>query len=463
MAYLARCFKIFSVFVVFLAVQIIGGSLWAYDRRTAVVEVVQQVAPAVVNISSEYQVRSRSNPFSGFGMDPFFDSFFKDFFDPGFEQHAKRTSLGSGVIIDGKRGFILTNAHVITKSESISVVLEDERKYEAQIVGADPDSDLAVLKIEPQEDLPDVAMGSSDDLMIGESVIAIGNPFGFSHTVTTGVISALNRSIRTENAVFHDFIQTDASINPGNSGGPLLNINGELIGINTAIYAKAQGIGFAIPISKASRIVTDLIQYGEVVLSWTGLLLQDLDTNLARYLKVPGNSGIMVTAVEMSSPAMKAGVRKEDIILSIENHPVRSIEEYHNILRSFAVGSTIHMRLLRKNKRISIQLKTELFPEDKALDLADRLFGISVENLSVKNRMRYRISAKKGVVILKIQPESYLASIGVESGDVIRQIDDIAIETVDDFKKAIIKIRPKRSVVILVQRGGQGYYISVKL
>jgi S1-C subfamily serine protease len=281
--------------------------------------------------------------------------------------------------------------------------------------------------------------------------------------VTTGVISALNRSVRTENAVFHDFIQTDASINPGNSGGPLLNINGELIGINTAIYAKAQGIGFAIPISKAARIVTDLIQYGEVVISWTGLVLQDLDNNLARYLNIPENNGVMVTAVESSSPAMKVGIRKEDIILAIDSHPIRSVEDYHQVMRSFAVGTSVEISLLRKNKRRSFQLKTALFPEERAMALARRLLGISVENLNVKNRMHYRISAKKGVVISEIQPQSYLASIGVEPGDVIRQLDDIPIESVDDFKKAIIKSRPKKSLVILVQRGGQGYYISVKL
>jgi serine protease Do len=299
--------------------------------------------------------------------------------------------------------------------------------------------------------------------MIGETVIAIGNPFGFSHTVTTGVISALNRSIRTENAVFHDFIQTDASINPGNSGGPLLNINGELIGINTAIYAKAQGIGFAIPINKAVRIVTDLIQYGEVIISWTGLLLQDLDENLARYLNVPDNKGVMVTAVELSSPAMKAGIRKEDILLAIDSEPVRSVDDYHQIMRSFSVGSTVKMQLLRKKQQLSLQLKTALFPEEKALDLANRLLGITAEDITVKNRKLYRISAKKGVVISQLLPQSYLAGIGVESGDVIRQIDDLTIESMEDFKKAVVKSRLKKSVIILVQRGAQGYYISVKL
>ncbi|MEA3429209.1 MAG: trypsin-like peptidase domain-containing protein, partial [Thermodesulfobacteriota bacterium] len=227
-----------------------------YERENPVVRAVRKVSPAIVNINSEYEVRRRVNPFSRFSRDPFFDSFFKDFFDPGFEQRYKRTSLGSGVIIDGKRGLILTNAHVLAKSTTITVILNDERKFDARIIGADPDSDLAVLRISSKDPLPAVEMGDSNDLMIGETIIAIGNPFGFSNTVTTGVISAVNRSIRAKDAVYHDFIQLDASINPGNSGGALLNINGELIGINTAIYAKAQGIGFAIPINKAKRIVS---------------------------------------------------------------------------------------------------------------------------------------------------------------------------------------------------------------
>jgi S1-C subfamily serine protease len=225
------------------------------NRETAVVKAVRQVSPAVVNISSAYEVRKRTSPFSGFGLNPFFDEFFRDFFDPRFERRQQNTSLGSGVIIDGEKGLILTNAHVIQKTGTIKVVLQDERDFEARIVGADPDSDLAVLKIDSKDRLPAIKMGSSEDLMIGETVIAIGNPFGFSHTVTTGVISAVNRSIRAQDRVYHDFIQIDASINPGNSGGPLLNINGDLIGINTAIYAKAQGIGFAIPIGKARKII----------------------------------------------------------------------------------------------------------------------------------------------------------------------------------------------------------------
>ena len=459
---LSLYFNRFLCVFLFLLCFPVAGNSHEPDRKNAVVSAVQKIGPAVVNISSEYQVQTQSNPFSGFGMDPFFDSFFKDFFDPGLERRQKRTSLGSGVIIDGKRGFILTNAHVVTQSESISVALKDEREFQAQIVGVDPDSDLAVLKIGNQEDLPAIEMGNSEDLMIGETVIAIGNPFGFSHTVTTGVISALNRSIRTDDTVYHNFIQTDASINPGNSGGPLLNIHGDLIGINTAIYAKAQGIGFAIPINKAKRIVSDLIQYGEVVLSWTGLFLQDLDKDLAHYLKVPEDKGVLVKDVEPDSPAITAGIHKGDIILALENIPIRSVDDYQQTLKDFSVGSKIKIKILQDAQQKTRLLTTSVFPEDRAFELADKLLGILIEDLSPQNRRRYQISVKEGVVISKVAPRSYLAGIGVDVGDVIRQMDDQTISSVDDFKKAIIKSRQKKSLVILVQRGGQGYYITVK-
>jgi serine protease Do len=455
-------FNRFLCLFLFLFCLPVSGNGQEPDRRSAVVRAVQKIGPAVVNISSEYQVQMRRNPFSEFGMNPFFDSFFKDFFDPGLDRRQKRTSLGSGVIIDGKRGFILTNAHVVTQSDAISVALEDEREFQAQIVGMDPDSDLAVLKIGNQEDLPAIEMGNSEDLMIGETVVAIGNPFGFSHTVTTGVISALNRSVRTDDMVYHNFIQTDASINPGNSGGPLLNIHGDLIGINTAIYAKAQGIGFAIPINKAKRIVSDLIQYGEVVLSWTGLVLQDLDKALARYLKIPEDQGVIVKEVESGSPATAAGIHKGNIILALENIPIRSIYDYQQALKSFPVGSRIKIKVLQNGRQKTCWLTTSVFPQDRAFELADKRLGVLIAGLTPENRRKYGISAKEGVVITQIAPQSYLAGVGVDIGDVIRQINDQAISSVDDFKKAIIKSRQKDTLVILVQRGEQGYYITVR-
>ena len=433
------------------------------NRETAVVKAVREVSPAVVNISSAYEVRKRTSPFSGFGLNPFFEEFFSDFFDPRFERRQQHTSLGSGVIIDGKKGLILTNAHVIQKTGTIKVILEDELEMEARIVGADPDSDLAVLKIDSKNRLPAIKMGSSDDLMIGETVIAIGNPFGFSHTVTTGVISAINRSIRAEDRVYHDFIQIDASINPGNSGGPLLNINGDLIGINTAIYAKAQGIGFAIPISKARKIISDLIQYGEVIQAWIGITVQNMDEELASYLRVPGKKGVIIQSVEPKSPAEKAGLKESDIILSIGNKKVHSVGDYESAAKSLAAGDTIQARLWRSGKKKTVAVATKVFPLELAEELAFKLLGIKVDEITKGVRRKFRIATREGVVISKIKKKSYLARIGAEPGDVIRQIDDYTIQNSEDFKKAIVKFRRKNSLVLLLQRGDQGYYITVNL
>ncbi|MEE8397432.1 MAG: trypsin-like peptidase domain-containing protein [Desulfobacterales bacterium] len=431
-------------------------------RESAVVRAVRRASPVVVNISASYEVRRRSYPFSGSARDRLFESFFNDFFDPGIEKRSQRTSLGSGVIIDGKRGFILTNAHVLAKAGTISVILKDDREFNAVIVGTDPDSDLAVLRISSQEPLPAIEMGDSNDLMIGETVIAIGNPFGFSNTVTTGVISALNRTIRTEDHVFQDFIQTDASINPGNSGGPLLDITGALIGINTAIYAKAQGIGFAIPINKAKRIVSDLIRYGEVIQAWIGLSVQDIDRGLSQYLKATQIKGVLITSVASIGPARKAGVRDGDILLSIDSHPTPTSEAYRLRMKDFAAGDSLTMTLWRDNRKREVSLTASVFPLELARDLAYGLLGIRVTNASAFGAGRRRAQAE-GVVISEVHRPSYLARIGVRPGDIIRQIDEVPTNTTTEFEKAVVKYRDKPAVVLQLQRGGQLYHISVKL
>ena len=453
----------FLAFIIMLLFQI-RESLGAENlRESAVVIAVKKVSPVVVNISSEFEVRKRINPFSGLGMDPSFEDFFNDFFDPGFERRYKRTSLGSGVIIDGKRGFILTNKHVILKSKTITVTLKDGREFTAQIVGADSDSDLAVLRISSATALPDITMGDSSNLMIGETVIAIGNPFGFSNTVTTGVISATNRSVRTDDMVYHDFIQTDASINPGNSGGPLLNINGELVGINTAIYAKAQGIGFAIPINTAKRIVSDLLRYGEVIPAWIGITIQDINEDLARYLKASATHGVLVKKAEKIGPAREAGIREGDIIVSINTKDITSEKDFQKSMNALSPGEKIDITVWRDGKTKKVSVKTSVFPKELALDLAYDLLGISVEDLSTKNRDTYRALAKQGVLISDVRRQSFLAHIGARPGDVIRQIDDIPIKNIKDFKRAIIKYRQKNSLVMVLQRGDQLYNITVKL
>ena len=440
------------------------GMCGPYSRETAVVKTVRKVSPAVVNISSKYGVERRSNPFSGFKIDPFFDSFFKEFFESRPSEQYTRSNLGSGVIIDGQRGYILTNAHVVSKSGEITVVLKDKREFEASIVGADPDSDLSVLQISSKEPLPAITMGDSTDIMPGETVIAIGNPFGFSNTVTTGVVSALNRSVKTEDRVYRDFIQTDASINPGNSGGPLLNINGELIGINTAIYAKAQGIGFAIPINRAKRIVSDLIKYGEVVPAWFGITMQDMDQSLFNYLKQTGESGVIVARVEKRSPAFKAGIKEGDIIQSLDDRPVQSTDDYDALTRNVAAGDRVAFALLRKNKKITATVATIVFPKELALAFARDRLGIEIANLNLKNRYSYNIrNSTRGVLITWVDELSNIGEIGVGPGDIIRKINDIKINDVEDFKKAVVKSRNKSSIILLVFRGDRGYHITVEL
>ncbi len=438
-------------------------SIAEYPRQDAIVEAVQNVSPAVVNISSEYEVRLQNNPFSSFGRTPGFDSFFKDFFDFNYNQDIKRSNLGSGIIIDGKRKLVLTNAHVITKSANITITLKDEREFKAIMIGVDPDSDLAVLKIETDISLPDIKMGRSDDLMIGETVIAIGNPFGFQNTVTTGVISSINRSIKTENRIFHNFIQTDASINPGNSGGPLLNINGQLIGINTAIYANAQGIGFAIPIDKAKRIVSDLIKYGEVIPAWTGIIIQDIDKHLAHYLNIPADKGVVVKGLEPKSPAQKSGIQEGDIILSLNDKKIITSEDFSAIMNGVAAEETINITIFRNQSINSFSIKTMIYPTENAIQLAYQLLGIKVQTVTVPINSLHKNRAVKGVEIIDLHPGAYLYKIGAAPGDIILQINENKIDTLNDFKKAIIKYRTKSSMVILLMRGGHGYYITITL
>lgn len=431
--------------------------------ESPVVLAVQKVSDAVVNISTEYEVQFSSNPFSRFNQDSLFDYFFNDFYEPGFTQNLKRTSLGSGVIIDGARGFVLTNTHVIEESGTIHVILKDDRQFEAKIVGADSESDLAVLKISAEEKLPAIEMGKSDDLLIGETVIAIGNPFGFSNTVTTGVISALNRTIQTDDMTYRNFIQTDASINPGNSGGPLLNINGELIGINTAVYENAQGIGFAIPISKARRIVNDLIKYGEVVHGWIGLSLQTLEGQVSEYLGMNESGGVLIRRVYSGSPAETAGLQAGDIILSIDQKQISSLDDYQAVIKDASVGKSLSVTYRRKEKQFSVRVIPSTVPSDAALDLAQDLLGIRVSEDIQRGWGRGQSRISGGVSVTAVASNSYLSRIGVSAGDIIHEIDGVTVSNMEDFKKAVSKCRLKKTVVILIERNARLYNVTVEL
>jgi Do/DeqQ family serine protease len=408
----------------------------------------------VVNISTV--VQERVSPFFPFGR----DDFFKDFFPDLFSREYTRSSLGSGVVINGKKGHIITNHHVVARASEVKVITSEQEEYQAKVLGTDPRSDLAVLQVEAGKALPDMELGNSDDLMIGETVIAIGNPFGLSHTVTTGVISALERSVRGEERVYRHFIQTDASINPGNSGGPLLNIEGELIGINTAIYQKAQGIGFAIPINKAKRIVDELIRAGEVRPLWLGLEIQELSPELQSHFELPRKEkGVLVSDVVEEGPAGKAGLKRGDIVLSVEGNPVPSPEDYRNVLAEYTPGDRLRVEVYRQGKVSTLSVEPAAFPPEMALALVERRLGISVDEPDRRSRQRYGI--ENGVMITDVRRGSESARIGLESGDLILKVNDETVANLDEFKKAIRQYHHLPSLRLVVQRGAYAYSLTL--
>ena len=431
----------------------------AVSRRTPVVEVVERLSPAVVNISTDIYESRPANPFFGTQRDPFFDDFFNRFFGPQGERQQKRQSLGSGVLVD-KKGHILTNHHVILRASEIHVTLVSGKEYKGELVGSDPGSDLAVVKIAIEEEIEPAGLSTSSDLLIGETVIAIGNPFGLSHTVTTGVISALNRSIQSGDQVFKDFIQTDASINPGNSGGPLLNIRGEVIGINTAIYSQAEGIGFAIPADRARRVVEDLITFGEVQAAWFGLEVQVLDEKIAKYLGYEEAQGVLVTEVYPGSPADKAGIQVQDILVQADQTELASPEVLADLLRRMSVNDDIEFRVFGKGKYRKKTVKSVALPEAMAENYCQRSLGIRVGELTSKAMIGAGI---KGVKITEVTRGSQAAQVGLQPGDVLLKINDRRIPNVQEFRKEFSKLSCRSHVTLQVLRGRFLYYVTLDL
>lgn len=426
------------------------------------VKAVERAGAAVVNISTETRRTSHQGSSWSFPGDRLLEEFFRDFLAP-LPGRRGRTSLGSGVIIDPK-GLILTNEHVIRGAKKIRVVLADRREFWADLVGADPPSDLALLKISAQGKLPTIPLGRSDDLMIGETVIAIGNPFGLSHTVTTGVVSALNRSVRTGERIYHDFIQTDAAINPGNSGGPLLNIEGKLIGINTAVYRKGEGVGFAIPVDRAKRIVEELIRYGEVRPSWIGIDVQDLDEPLTRYFRLEGRGGVLVTRVAAHSPAEEAGIRKGDVILGLGPLFVPSSLDFYEALLAYPAGSPLTLTVLRRGRVRKLPLTTGVLNAQRACQTARRILGVAVEETNQPPSLNKGEEATpKGVLVRKVRPQSLAQRAGLRAGDWIREVDGSPVLDFEDYCRAMVKAMRRSRIMLLIQRGLYAYRLTLEL
>lgn len=451
----------------FLAVCLIGlaliqaletGAAHASDdeqRRSPVVRAVERVAPAVVNITAARQEERSANPFADFfGRE--FQPFFGEMF-PDSRRTVIATSLGSGVIIDGREGLILTNAHVVAQATEVRIRLQDGREFTAELVGSDPDFDLAVLRADRKElkgqALPQVAMGDSSSILIGETVIAIGNPFGYTHTVTTGVVSAVGRSLRTGDGAFTNFIQTDAAINPGNSGGPLLNILGELIGLNTAIQAQAQGIGFAIPINKARRVVDELVTSGRVAHVWLGLDGQDLDQASASYFGLSRTAGMLATRVHPGTPADRAGLRAGDVLLAIDGQRVEDKDHYLDILRNYTVDEAMELIVQRDGEPMRLTLKGARFGRDVAERLALERWGLGIDE-----------RASRGAALVgEVRPDSPAARLGLRTGDAIIQIGAYHVANADDFLTAFSRYRLKNTVLMKVARGNRAYIVRMRM
>ena len=431
---------------------LLAGSATASDpflRRTVTVEVVERVGPAVVNITTE-RIVAGASPFQRFGNDPFFDRFFQDFFEPSVPQTIQ--SLGSGVLIDADR-HILTNEHVVGRASRIRVTLADGRGFDATLIGADPNNDIAVLRAETQEKLPWIPLGSSHDLMVGEPLIAIGNPFGLASTVTTGVVSALDRSIRSESRVFHGFIQTDASINPGNSGGPLLDADGRLIGINTAVYNGGQGIGFAIPVDVASRVVSELIAHGEVTPVWLGIEFQELTPDLEQALALPdGSRGAIVNRVREGSPAARAGVRRADLVTQLDRRPVRSGRDFFEMLESATPGQELRVDLLRDGAAKSLTIRAEVVPDAVVTQILRERLGVELV-----------LDEQGGYAVRSVRKDGGAARIGIQPGDRILGINGRPLQGAEDLRRSALDLSGRSRALVVVQRGAGRYHVTIPL
>lgn len=398
-------------------------------RRTPIVVVAHDVLPSVVNIQTEATIQRRS-------VDPFFDPF--GMFGP---RSYTSQSLGSGFIWSSD-GVIVTNNHVVEGASRITVNFQDGNQVAAKLIGVDPDSDVAVLRVDAKN-LTAAPIGTSSDLMIGESVVAVGNPFGLSGTVTTGVVSALGRSVpsQEQGRTFTDFIQTDASINPGNSGGPLLNIEGKVIGINVAIYQNAQGIGFAIPVDRAKKVIQDLLRYGEVHAAWIGAITATLTPEEAKRLGQSAQRGALISRVFAGSPAEQAGLKAGDVITAVGDRPVDSRESFSTYTATLAARQPAELTVTRNGSSRKVQVRPADPPGDLGLRILEQIVGVRVAD------------EQRSVVIDQVIGGSRADEVGIKNGDFIVGINGTEIASTKALNAELVRGADRSSIVLSVQRG----------
>ena len=432
----------------------------------AFAEVAEAARPAVVNISTTSTVTMEDNPFGNMFNDPFFRHFFGDQFgNPGQKRKYKSSALGSGVIVSDD-GYILTNNHVVKGADEIKVILYDKREFKGKVVGTDPRTDLAVVKIDARN-LPTLSLGDSGNLKTGDLVLAIGNPFSLNQTITMGIVSAVGRS-NIGLADYEDFIQTDAAINPGNSGGALVNTSGKLVGINTAIYSTSggyMGIGFAIPSDMAKAVMDNIIKHGKVIRGWLGVSIQDLTPDLAKSLDIKETAGALVSGVEKDSPADKAGLKRGDLITGIDTKEVDDSTGLRNMIASTAPGTKIDVKIIRDGK---MQTETVVLGEYKEhavvkkTEYDNALKGISVQDLTPGLRDKLGLPENvKGVVVTGVSPELAGQRL-LQPNDVIEEVNRTTIQNVQDYDQAASRIGAKDTVLLLIYREGGSVYLTIQ-
>ncbi|PLX98243.1 MAG: peptidase [Desulfuromonas sp.] len=426
------------------------------------VQLAKDLKPAVVNISTSKTIKQRRPQIPDFGPQrDFFDDFFNRFFQGQPQRERKTSSLGSGFIID-KECYILTNDHVVNGADEIEVKMSDDHSFPAKIIGSDSKLDLALLKIETDHDLPVAKLGNSENLQVGEWVMAIGNPFGLEQTVTAGIVSAKGRVIGA--GPYDDFIQTDASINPGNSGGPLFNANGEVIGINTAIVARGQGIGFAIPVNMAREIIDQLKETGHVTRGWLGVSVQDISEELAESFDLDSKKGALVAEVIADSPAEKAGIKRGDIILSFNGNPVDELRDLPRLVAATPIDKKVNVVLFRDGKKKTVTVTIGKMDGDEqgpaAIEESD--LGLNLTDITHEFAERYSLETTEGVLVTGIDPEGPAIDANLRPGDVIVEINGRGIRSVKEFRAVTGEVKEGKYIRLLVQRATNLFYTTIK-
>jgi serine protease Do len=459
-----HAFILFAVFLTLLSMQLDRGT--AFATPTSFADLAEKLSPTVVNISTTKIIKGRARSPFGEGMpfQRFFgnDDAFRRFFGDMPEREFKQNSLGSGFIISSD-GYIFTNNHVVEKADKIKVKLSNGKEYDAEVKGRDPNTDIALIKITPAEQLPAVQFGDSDKLRVGEWVFAIGNPFGLDHTVTAGIVSAKGRVIGS--GPYDNFIQTDASINPGNSGGPLFNLNGEVVGINTAIVAQGQGIGFAIPINTAKSIVNDLKMKGSVTRGWLGISIQDVTDDISETLKLKDKKGALVGQVFEGDPADKAGVKTGDIIIEIKGKAIQDSHELLRIVAALTVGENIRVKVWRDGKEKVFEITVDERKDERTLAGKGKVgepFGMTVQEMTPDMAKHFGLAEKSGVIITQVREGSPADDAGLKVQDIILQINRVKISSIKEFIKEMSGDRRDGTVLLLIKRGDATFFMTLR-